>query len=292
MRVSDAYIFDAAIANTGRARDAAVQAQGVVSRGTRVEHPGDDAAAAGLIAANLMASDRFAAVGKVAGMASDELVAADGALDGIATALSRAREMAVQFSSSGYTQAQTAGAAEEVGALFGQILSQLNTRFGNRYVFGGFKDGAPPFDAGGSYRGDSGVRQVEIAPDVYEQANVRADVAMGVTGGTNVLQTVQALQAALQANDLSGVQATLDGLQASIEQVAAARAQAGGAMNAFDMSVTASKLASDGAKTQGSKLADADIVDSAIQLARSQNALEASLAVTAQSFKLSLLDYL
>jgi flagellar hook-associated protein 3 FlgL len=46
------------------------------------------------------------------------------------------------------------------------------------------------------------------------------------------------------------------------------------------------------AKARASRLSDADFVDAATQLALSQRSLEASLAATAQGFKLTLVDSL
>ena len=41
MRVTDRLVFEDATRNTGRAREAAQQAQQAASTGVRVEHPGD-----------------------------------------------------------------------------------------------------------------------------------------------------------------------------------------------------------------------------------------------------------
>jgi flagellar hook-associated protein 3 FlgL len=302
VRVTDRLVFDTAILDTGRAREAAEQAQRVASRGTRIEHPGDDPAASGLIVSFNMSSQRFAAIAGAAGAASDELSTADGALDGVSTALSRARQLAVQFSNSTYSQAQRSGGALEVQGLMSQIVSDLNTRFGNRYVFGGTKDDAPPFSielgsgapppdpAVVTYGGDDGVRQVEVAPNVFQQANVL--VGSLSTDPNGVLATLGKLQAALQANDAPAVQATLDGLDAGINQVSTARAQVGVSMNTFDAATSAAKTASGDDKTRAGKLSDVDVIESSIKLQATQTALQASLAATAQGFRLSLVDFL
>jgi flagellar hook-associated protein 3 FlgL len=294
VRISDALGYDLATRSTGAAREAAVDAQNQVSSGVRVQHPGDDPAAAGLIAAHGMASARFSALAQSAGQASDELAAADGALDGISSALSRARQLAVQFSNSGYTQSQSAMGAEEVAGLRDTIIAHLNTRFGNRYLFGGTKDAAPPFDATGSYSGDAGVRQVEIAPGVWQQSNVRADLAFKppAGAGVDVLGALQALQQALQANDLPAIRGSLDALGGAIDQVSTARSQAGTSMHAFDTAVSAATTVSTDEQAAAGKLGEVDLVSASIRLAQTQNALQASLAATAQGFKLSLVDYL
>jgi len=293
MRVTDKLIFDRASRDTSRARERAEEAQRAASTGSRVDHPSDDPAASGMIQALAMSSARFSAVATNAGMARAELEAADGALGGISLALTRARELTVQMSQSGYTASQRAGAADEIGALLSEVVSGANTRFGNRWLFGGNRDGAAPFDAAGAYSGDTGVRRVEIAPGVLQEASIRADVALKAAGGgVDVFQVLQGLQAALAANDETAVRSALPGLDASIDQVALARSEAGLGIDTFTTAESAARQAASDEKTRGNKLGEVDLIESSIQLSLSQRALEASLSASAQSFKLSLLSYL
>jgi flagellar hook-associated protein 3 FlgL len=291
VRITDSLTFDTAIRNADRARDAAQRAQQVAASGLRVEHPSDDPAAAGQISAFQMQSARFTAIGQAAGLASDELGAADGALGSIATSLTRARELAVQFSNSTYTPAQMAAAAQEVQVIRNQAVADLNSRFGNRYLFGGTLDAAQPFDASGNYQGNALTRSAEIAPGVQQQTNVLVgDMGAGTPNG--LLDALKQLQDALTAGVPSQVSASLDVLDAGTSRIGVARAQIGASMHAFDTAVTASKTAADAATAQGGKLSDADIIDASVQLQATQTALQASLSAIAQGFKVSLLDYL
>jgi len=258
-----------------------------------VAQPGDDPGAAGLITVHLATASRADAIATVAGRASDELGSADAALSDVANGLARARELAVQLSSAGYTAQQRADGAKEVDGIVASVIANLNTRVGGRYVFGGRADGAPPFDATGNYSGDSGVRQVEIAPGVLQDSSLRADVALkGAGGGVDVLATLQSLSAALSANDPTTAAATLDALASGTAQVASARSQAGVSIAAFDAAVSASTKAKDDATALASKLSDADPIAAASQLAQAQQALDAALTAVAKGFQLSLADKL
>jgi flagellar hook-associated protein 3 FlgL len=291
VRITDSLTFDTATRDAGRARDAAQRAQEVASSGSRVLHPSDDPAAAGQITAFQMSSARFTAIGQAAGLASDELGAADTALGSIATSLTRARELAVQFSNSTYTPAQMASASQEVAVIRQQVVASLNSRFGNRYLFGGTLDAAQPFDASGNYQGNGLARTVETAPGVQQQANVLVgDMGAGTPNG--ILDVLNQLQNALTAGSPSQVSATLDGLDAGTSRIGVARAQVGADQHAFDTAVSASKVAADAATGQAGKLGDADIIDASIQLQATQTALQASLSAIAQGFKVSLLNYL
>jgi flagellar hook-associated protein 3 FlgL len=292
MRVTDQATFNQTAADIARARDRLQTATLVSSSGVRVTHPGDDPGAAGLLVTVSANQARFDAIQKTAGQASDELASADSALDAVGNALTRAEELTVQMANTTNSTGR-AGAAGEVQSILNEVVAALNTRVGNRYIFGGNIDNAPPFDATGNYLGDDGVRRVEIAPGVTEAASVRADVAMkGTSGGVDILSTLSALATALTANDQAGIQAALDPLSRGISQVAQARSAVGNAMNAFDTAVTVGQAARDGQKKVASDLSEADVFEAATNLAAAQQALETSLAATAQGFKLSLLNFL
>jgi flagellar hook-associated protein 3 FlgL len=293
MRVTEKMLYDRAARDTGTVRGELAKAVARATTGARFTHPGEAPAAAGLVTIDRARAERLDAIATTAQRAADELAIADGALGEISNAIARAREVAVQLSSSSYGAAERAGGAKEVRGLMASIHASLDARSGSRFVFGGRMDGASPFDAAGTYVGDAGVREVEIAPGVLQAASVRADVALkGVGGGTDVLATLEALATALEGNDPAGVRASLDGLVAGTGQVAVARAEAGAMMSALDAAVSAGQAGRDAAKASVSRLVDVDPIQAALELSRAQSALEASLTATAKGLQLSLLDVL
>ena len=293
MRVTDSMMFLSAVQNSDAARSRLEASMTIASTGLRVSHPGDDPVAAGLVTQASAVQARADAIGTAAQRSSDELAAADGSLNDVTNALARVREIAVQFANGGYTAAQRAGAAEEVKSLQSAMIASLNAKVDGHHLMGGTLDGTPPFDSAGNYLGDAGVKQVEIAPGVLQDASVRADVAFkGAGGGVDLFATLGSLQTALQANDQAGVAATLTPLDTATSQVSAARAQVGADMNAFDAAVTASQSVRDGARTQISHLVDADAIQANTDLALAQRALQASLTATSSSFQFTLLNYL
>ena len=289
MRVTDRMIYDNASLWTGNARSRVEAATEAASTGLRVLHPGDDPAAAGQVGVHQQAQARAEAIGKAVQTASDELNSADGALGAVGNAVARARELAVQLSTNIYTAAQRAAASTEVIALLSEAIAALNVKVGNRYLFGGSKDSQPPFDSTGAYLGDTLVRRVEAAPGLLQDASVRADVAAkGAGGGVDLLATLQSLATALAANDISGVQGTLDGLGRGTAQIAGARVAAGADQSALDAAHSVALAASTSEKSAVSRLEDADLVASATELQLAQRALEAALQASMASFRLSL----
>lgn len=293
MRVTDQMVFRQAGAHAGAAKERAQAVSDEVGTGMRVTHPADDPTAAGLIVTHRVAATRFAAIVQTAQRASDELASADGALEGATNALSRARELAVQLSNDSYSANERAAAAAEVDGLLHSVVGLMNRRVGNRYIFGGNLDSTPPFDATGNYVGDTGVRRVELAPGILQDASVRADVVIkGTAGGVDIFASLQALSTALTSGNRAAVAATLNDFDTGISQLAAGRSRVGSSMTVLDAAAEAGRSGRDAEVTEISHLSETDLVDAASRLALAERALDASMTAAARSFKLTLLDKL
>jgi flagellar hook-associated protein 3 FlgL len=295
VRVTDKMLFDSASLLSGRARDNVEEASQEVSTGVRVQHPWDDPGAAAAVIGQKAHADRMQAIGKLADQASDELNAADDALGQLDNVLNRAQQLATQFANDTYSASERAAAGQEVDGLVAQALTLANTKFGSRYVFGGFKDNAPPFDATGAYQGDSGVRQVEIAPGQYEGVSVPGDSLFGgpsTPGSSDLFATLKNLSTALKTNDVASITGSLESIGQGIDQVLQGRAKTGTAVNVLQTAVSASQVAVQSDTAASAKLTNADVVTSASKLAFAQQALNAALTASAKSFQFSLVDKL
>ncbi|MBM4780195.1 MAG: flagellar biosynthesis protein FlgL [Archangiaceae bacterium] len=293
MRVSDTYMFDLANSRLMRSRAESTAASDRVSSGKRVETPWDDSAAAGLITRFAQDTTRQDAMMTAADRASEELGVVDGAFDQVLTSLTRASELAVQLSNDTYSAADRLNASAEVQQLFQSVLGQINLRYGDRYVFGGMRDAAPPFDPSGNYLGDANTRRVEIAPGILQDASVRSDVAFkGAGGGIDVLTALSSFATALSANDTTGIRTAIRALADGTQQVTASRSRAGAMMNVFDLASSTARINRDTATAGRSKLEDIDIIEASTRFAAAEQALQASMSASAKSFKLTLLDVL
>lgn len=293
MRVSDTYLFDLANSRLTRNRAESTLAGDRVSSGKRVETPWDDASASGLITRFAQDRTRQDSIMAAASRASEELAVVDTAFDQVLTSLTRASELAVQLSNDTYSAADRRNAAAEVQQLFQSVLNQINLRYGDRYVFGGMRDQAPPFDPAGAYLGDANTRRVEIAPGILQDASIRADVAFkGAGGGIDVLTAVSAFATALNANDTTGIRTAIRSLADGTQQVTAARSRAGAMMNVFDLASGTARINRDNATAGRATLEDIDFIDASTRFAAAERALEASMSAAAKSFRLTLLDKL
>ena len=258
-----------------------------------MQSPGDDPQAAAMLVRQRFNQAQITAIQNGTQSATDELNAADSALDGLNTVLARAQVLATQFGNDTYTETDRDAAASEIDGLIKQGMANLNTRFGSRYIFGGNKDSQAPFDDNGVYRGDSGVRQVEVAPGVYEDASVRADImAVGTGGGVDILQTMKDLSTALRANDGDAIRTNIGNLTTACNQVSTARSQVGTSVNIFTSATNACAAQVSDAKRVIGELGDADVMDASSRLSLAQYALNATLTAAAKTLNISLIDLL
>ncbi len=291
MRITDSMLYTNANSSIGAARTAVSTATEQTSSGMRVVQPGDDPAATASILTDTAAGKYADAIVKSTTAAQSELAIADGALGTVTSSLATASQLAVQFANDSNNATDRANAAPNVQALIQQIIAALNTKSGDRYLFGGSQDQSSPFDAAGNYAGDSQVRTIEVAPGVQQAASVRADVGIkGVGGGVDVIATLNALQTALANNDTTTIQNSIDALKAATNQVSLLRTQAGANENALAAAESVAQATSNSETKQVSNLQDADIVATATKLQMAQTALQAAISASTQSFKFTLLN--
>jgi len=102
---------------------------------------------------------------------------ADAALDSVGRLLIRAKELAIAMANDTNTAKTRQISAVEVRQIFLQLISMANTRVGDNYIFGGFKNGAAPFAEGMgvvNYSGDGG--------EIDMQVNASTNVAVNLLG--------------------------------------------------------------------------------------------------------------
>ncbi|MGE4232179.1 MAG: flagellar hook-associated protein FlgL [Bacteriovoracia bacterium] len=106
-------------------------------------------------------------------LAKSKLSFADAALGEMVDIFVRAKEIAIsQSSDASASEASRLGVAQEVAALYRQLISVANRRIGNTYLFGGYKTNTPPYTPEGEYHGDMGETPVEVQKDVYVMVNL------------------------------------------------------------------------------------------------------------------------
>jgi len=150
-----------------------------VSSGRKINKPSDDAAGTARALDYKVAIDAGEQYGKNISDASNAIGFAENTLGSVFSALVRTKELALLGANGTQTAASRDAISKEVGQLKEHLLSLANSRFGNGYVFSGFKTDVAAFDASFAYQGDAGTINVMVDRNVMIPRNVTGSEAFG-----------------------------------------------------------------------------------------------------------------
>lgn len=220
------------------------------------------------------------------------LTQADAALDSATSTVKRARDLALQGASAPATSPGAREAlAVEVDQLRAQLVSQANTTYLERPVFGGVTGGTQAYDASGTYVGTVGDVNRRIADGVTVKVDVDGPSAFG-TGSTSAFAELDALSTALRSGDKAGITAGIAALNTRVETLTSARTAAGVRYQRLEL---ADQSASDALLALGNQLGtieNADLTKTTVDLKMQEVAYQAALAATSRVIQPSLLDFL
>ncbi len=145
------------------------------------------------------------------------LLAADDALGGAHSIVTRAWEITVSASSEVIDDGTRDLYAIEMEDLFEQLVGYGNSRFGDRYLFAGEAFTGEAFDDTGAYVGAAAPTHAVVGQG--ESAVTGWDGAQLFQGGTDVYQLLNDVQTALAAQDTDGLSNLLDDLQTGLENM-------------------------------------------------------------------------
>lgn len=172
-RVTDGMLYNKADKAMHRTRNTMIDNQEQAISGKRINRPSDDPQ--GMVRAIGLKTkiDRNEQAMKNMELANSYLSVTDSSLAELSNVLSRAKELAIQMSSSSNQSPDAMKAVEsEARELFYQALQIGNTRVGEHYIFAGYQTDRPPFDESGSFYGDTGRIEIEVQPGQRVALNV------------------------------------------------------------------------------------------------------------------------
>ncbi|HUT23159.1 MAG TPA: flagellin [Sumerlaeia bacterium] len=147
----------------------------------------------------------------------------------------------------------------------------------------------------GTYVGDSGIIQLEIEQDVWQQINFTGDrvfLGAGLSAGVNLFDIFERANVALRSNDQVEINNLLQEFDSALSQTATVQSLAGSRENLFEK--TSDRLLDVKMKMEIllSELRDVDITEAITELNRRENAYQAVLGATAKVLQPNLLDFL
>lgn len=219
--------------------------------------------------------------------ATTRLSAEDLALSSVLASLREAKDLAASTTGNDPNDPQRVAALEAVRNLKTQLVALGNTRVGNEYLFGGAQSTRPPFQADGTYLGDSSTRGVQVGDGVQVTLNHEGGALFG-----GAMAAVDDLMTALQSGTQDDIRAVTQDLESATQTVMRAQAETGSRLREIQ----------DGglrlAKTQAlllerrDALANVDPAEAIVRLQQEQAALERAYATIGRVMQATLTEYL
>jgi flagellar hook-associated protein 3 FlgL len=281
MRVTDSQFFTNMKRNLATRGSDYEQAQEVATSGLRVGKPSDDPVAFARARDETTNQTRADAYQRTIDQARPSLDTADQALTDVDKVLGRVRDIAVQGANDTLSANDRATLSNELTTLKDQLVALGNSQAGDSYIFGGYKNAAPPYDAAGTYTGDTTAPSVEVSRGVQLSMGVTGERIFG-TAGNDVFTTVANLQTALASGSAANISNTITEIDTRLEAARTAHSEIGNNLNSADIAQAVVGRASDLAKVNHSKLVEADAAQAYTDLAHMQSALSAAIQIAAQ----------
>ena len=230
-----------------------------------------------------------------------EVDTAETTLEGAVKSLERIRTLGAQGLSDASASNQRPTLANEVEAVFSELVSASRASVQGRYLFSGDKDQVAPYavdltQANGvaSYAGSpTSGRLAENQNGVRFSIAKTADVIFDSQGpGESVFAAANGLRAALATNDTAAVQKSLNDVETASIYLNNQLAFYGSSQNRIATALDDSGRLQLSLKQQISEIQDADLPSSILELNQSKVALDAAFQAHAALPRKSLFEYL
>ncbi|MDD2308105.1 MAG: flagellar hook-associated protein FlgL [Desulfuromonadaceae bacterium] len=303
MRVTSNMSADNSIYNIQQGRAKLDKLQELTSSGNIVNRPSDDPINTRLlldISDKLRAGDQY--LSNIQKSTTWQNFTSS-ALTGMSDTMTLAKRLASSISGGSTDATVRQNAVSQLQALKQQMVDMGNMQMGDQYIFGGAKNTTAPFSATAPYyTGDETALNIEIGNSTTQQMNITGNQILigssttsppGPTyGTTNIFKAFDDLIAAVGANDVAGIEAGSQGLEAGAKQINDAQSDVAARLSRLDSTAKMNENTRSTLMTVYSNTQNVDYAKLAVQLSQQQVAFEASLSATAKLSKLSLLDYL
>jgi flagellar hook-associated protein 3 FlgL len=292
-----AQLTDKLSANAG----SLAKAQGALSSGVKYSRPSEAAGIVGRVQALEARLSTLEADVNAGSKVRPGVDAQSKSLQSVSTLMDRLKELAFEGANDPQPQSQLDSIAEEVNGVKRALVDLANTRDAdNRYVFGGSRSGAPPYelknDGTVDYVGATTPLRVQINDVDFADATTFGPATFrGVTRGEESIEFFDALdqfQAALKSGDLAGRQQALNDVEKLGNNIGVAVSRTGAAMQRLEIAEQQATEITTRAKESLSSLKDLDYATALTELTKQETLMQASQSMMSRLSKLSLLNYM
>jgi flagellar hook-associated protein 3 FlgL len=262
-----------------------------LSSGRQISRPSDDPSGtvrALQLRAELQRNTQYTAN---ASDATGWMSAADGAYSQIVKLAQSARTLVVQGLNTGSSTGSSANAiADQIDSIRSSLVSESNTTYDGRLVFGGTTTSTAAYDSSGNYLGDSGTVSRTVGPQVTVTINQSGPQVFGAPG-SDLFTLLSNISTTLRSGS-TGLSGQLGQLDTAISQISDAQAAEGAAYQRVQAAQATQTQITTALQSQLSDIQDIDIADTAVQVSTANVNYQAALQTTAAIRQQSLLDFL
>lgn len=190
---------------------------------------------------------------------------------------------------------------QEIEQVTGTLVSQLNVKYNDNYIFGGSLTKTPPFqivnDANGIMQiqkdGNDDLIQVEIADNVYVNRNIASSDLFTYDGGTTTLSTtINNILTDFENDDFSNMSTYLNELNNHESNVLTNLSKVGAKTDRYENMLETHENISFKIKERLSTIEDTEIDVATVEFTQYQMAYEASVSAIQKLSNLSLMNLL
>lgn len=270
-------------------------AQRKLSSGKAVQRVSDDPRAATDVIMMRGQLARHDQMTRTADDTQSRLAVADTTLLGVSDSMIRLKELAVRAANTGANDATSRSAlSAEVRAMREQLLSDANTEYLGRPIFGGTAAG-PAYDVStGAFAGNNVVEGRTVAEGVRVAHNVTGTQAFGdpSSASGDVFAVLERLANAIDSGNDADISAEQINLDQAHTRIGSALAEVGQrAAQIIDLRQRG-ELRREGILERLSAIEDVDLAQTVIDVTTFETAHEAALAAAARAMPPSLAQYL
>lgn len=222
-------------------------------------------------------------------------------LDNLDTQMERLSDLMARFQESVVAAGNGAASTQDLAIYGGQIkllkeelLAIANVKVDGKYIFSGFAEDVKPYDGNpGSYFGDNGTIEFEVAPGEKVKTNLTGPQIFGDPGsGKDMWQLLDDVAAALMGGNASAALSELGNVELAAEKVRASRSEMGNIAARVEQAMISMEDTRIDMKAILSRYEDADLIDTITNLTLQETGFKGALEVTTRISQLTILNYL
>lgn len=292
-------MFEQTKSSMQKGQEAVLDAHEKVVTGKKILKPSDDPAGVNKVLNYRTLTSNIEQYNRNLNTVQNRLESTETAIGSATGILQRLKELAIAQANGTMSADDRKIAAVEVRQLRDEMVGIANTRTESGYIFAGYATDTAPFQADGSVTPAVSI-DGEIKIEVESGGNITANIpgdrlfkGAGVTGGIDIFASMNDFIAALNSNNVAGIQTAIGDMDAGLNQVINARTDTGAGLSRIDL--VRERL--DNVKLVTTKaLSNEEDIDLAIAISdftARQQALEAARATASRIFEMpTLMDFL